>query len=742
MAVGRGYGSGVARSVSRRAARIGHYSHAVSVFARPPLSQASDGAYEPGVTPESEGASGDSRRPLVNLSELVVGALVLAVALLAWAALALAHLGWFSLGASLAVAVVLIAVCVAVCWRWAPVRVRLDRTGCVGILALAVIAGVMFFPGFRYGVTDKDPGGYVAHAMSIARTGSYQIIDPTLDGRIPGGPVLTSPGARFPGVWERGDGSDVIVPQFYHLWPALLAVATAADGERGISNTAPLLGVLAVLAAALALRRAVAAAPWGSERAGLACGGIAGLLLATNMLEVWQAKYPSSEISAQMLFVGSLLGVVVALTTGWRPAAGAAGLLTGIGFLDRGDGVLLIVLATAALAGVIAIRRWDGRATWFAVGLGVVLPHALWQAYSYDAAGRYSAANTVPKLPKLVAVLVALLLLGLLLRTVGDRIVRAAGQRRVQLAVGGTITLIAFGLLALGFLRPRLFGASFEMFPAGRERTYDDQIMARLSWFVSAPGFGLMFLGVAVVALRRWGGALWVLATPLLVFFPVYAYKAKNSTRLMWWSRRYLPTVIPLVLLMIALVLGVALTIVLARAPVVGRWLAGRRIWALRAVAVVSTVSLLGFFLSESWPLRKHQEFAGSFAISSRIAADAGGKQGVFLWQHSPACCLYAESLFGSAIWLERNQVSALLPQNARLDKRYVRSFVKGFPGQPVFVVWHGQDKPEIPGVTLTPVDRVITSLPYWEESDVHRPKRQTSVPVNFVVYRVTGTAT
>ena len=84
----------------------------------------------------------------------------------------------------------------------------------------------MVFPGFHYGVTDKDPGGYVAHAMSIARTGSYKIIDPTLDGRIPGGPVLTSPGARFPGVWERGDGSDVIIPQFYHLWPALMAVST------------------------------------------------------------------------------------------------------------------------------------------------------------------------------------------------------------------------------------------------------------------------------------------------------------------------------------------------------------------------------------------------------------------------------------------------------------------------------------------------------------------------------------
>jgi hypothetical protein len=277
-------------------------------------------------------------------------------------------------------------------------------------------------------VTDKDPGGYVAHAMSIARTGSYEIIDPTLDGRIPGGPVLSSPGARFPGVWERDGHSDVIVPQFYHLWPALLAVSFDVGGERGLSNTAPLLGVLAILAAALALRRAVAAAPWGTEASGLASGGIAGLLLATNMLEVWQGKYPSSEISAQMLFVGALLSLIVALTTGWRPAAGLAGLLTGIGYLDRGDGVLLVLLAVAALAALIAVRRWDSRATWFAVGLGVVLPHALWQAYSYQAAGRYSSLNNVPSFPKLAAAAIAVLVIGFALRPIGPRIARwAAG---------------------------------------------------------------------------------------------------------------------------------------------------------------------------------------------------------------------------------------------------------------------------------------------------------------------------
>ncbi len=705
----------------------------MTLSARPPASA-------PVTAPEEEPAAAalpdapavPGERPTLFLSEIVVGGLVVAVGLLAWVALALAHLGWFSLGAALGVwAVVVLGLGFGVV-RYAPARIRVDRSASAGVVVLALIAGVMFFPGFRYGVTDKDPGGYVAHAMAISRTGNYELIDPTLDGRLPHGPVLYSPGARFAGVWLRDTTSDVVIPQFYHLWPALLAVGDSAAGEAGLGDTAPILGVLALLAAALALRRAVVAAPWGTPAAGLACGGIAGLLLATNMLEVWQAKYPSSEISAQMLFLGSLLAVVLAVTTRWRPAAAAAGLLTGIGFLDRGDGILLVGLAVTALALLIAIRRWDARATWFAAGLAVVMPHALWQAYSYDAAGRYTADNRVPSLPVFAVAVVVVLVLGVALRPAGPRVAGFVTRPRNQPRIGAVVTAGAALLLALGYLRPRLFGESTALISGRVQRTYDEQILARLSWFVSMPGFLLMLVGVAIVALRRWGAALWVLTVPLLLFFPVYAYKAQNSTRLMWWSRRYLPNVLPLVLVLIALALGVGLTLGLAalrRRPAL--------VWGTRAVALGCTAALAVWFLGQSAPLRSHSEFGGSFAISARIAKAADGKQGVFLWQFPPACCLYAEQLFGSATWLERGQISALLPMQPGYKAGYIRDFEKAFPGQPVFVVWHTQADPAIPGVKLEPVDRITTTLPYWEESNVSRPDHAVELPVDFAIYRV-----
>jgi hypothetical protein len=699
-----------------------------------------------GAPDAAEGTAGEpvpSRaRPELHLSELLVGAVALAVTLLAWAALGLADLGKFSLPAVLVLWVAALAVVVVALRRFAPLRVRVDPVGCVGVVVLGLLAALMFLPGFAYGITDKDPGGYTEHAFSIARTGSYRLIDPTLDGRIPGGPVLQGPGARFGGIWLQKPGSDVIVPQFYHLWPALLAVAHEVAGQRGMAQVPPLIGILAVLAAALALRRAVAGAGWlvgrRNEVAGLVAGGFGGVLLATNMLEVWQAKYPTTEISAQLFFLGSLLGLIVALQTGWRPAAGLAGLFTAIGFLDRGDGLIPLLLAAGLGATLLATRRWDSRATWFAAGAGIVLPHALWQAYSSSAGLHYSQDNDVPGLRTVVVVVVGVFLLGAVLRPLGRRVAGWLEGRRPQRGVGALIATVAAGLVLLGFLRPRLFGADYGNLGGSHTRTYDEQILGRLAWFLSVPMFVLLVVAVAVIALRRWSAGLWVLAVPLLLIFPVYAVHARNSTRLMWWSRRYVPSIVPLVILLAAAALTaiafLAAEELLRRRPTLSR----RALQTGGAtLALLGTAALTVFYVGQSLPLRSHSEFGGSFEISASIAADAGPQQGVFLWQRSPACCLYAQDLFGGALWLERNQISAILPTDPTQVTGYLANFRQAFPGQPEFVIWHGQDPPGLPGMRLVAVQRVNTALSYWEETETRRPDKDTTVPVNFVVYRV-----
>jgi hypothetical protein len=666
-----------------------------------------------GITPS------EPRPAVLHGSELLVAGLVVALGLLAWAGLALAHVGRYSLLAAFGVALIGCGVILAIAWR-ARGRPRLtpDPAGLAMVAGLALIAGVLFFPGFPYGVGDKDPGLYVMHGVAIARTGSYALTDPALDpARVPSVSVY-SHNARFPGVWIDDAAAQRIVPQFYHLWPALLASGFRLGGYTGLANVAPFAALLGVLAVALLVRRAF----------GLVAGSLAGLLLATNMLEVWQAKYQTSEAFAQVLIAVALLGVVIAIQTGWRPAAGVAGLLLGLSYLARPDSLLLLLLAVGVGCVLLVLGRFDARAGWFGAGVAVTLPHGLLQAYGL--ARTYTLANDLPGLSKLaflVAVPVVLaFLIWRLLPRLGSRLTVLMEDARVQRWSGVAITTAVGLMIAIGLLRPRLFGAAYAPYNGRIIHTYAEQTMTRLTWFFTLPGLALMWAGVGVLALRRWRGAAWAALLPALVLLPLYTLDPRNSSRMMWWGRRFVPVVLPGMIILIAIALAVGLV-----------W-AGRLRWPVRLAAGGLTVLLLVVFLAQSLPLRGHHEMAGSFETTQRVARAAGDRQGVFLWE--PTGYLGAPMLFGSPVWLQAGQVSAMIPKSGNRGV-YVRSFVRGFPGQPVFVITPREARPSgYDGLEFARVDHVVDQLPIWRESDIERPSYPRRLRVDFSVWRVVGT--
>lgn len=681
----------------------------------------------------------DDAAPAVPVTavDLLAGGALLLVALLGWAALTLSHLGAHSLPAVLLLALGALAVGAALAvlgTRRRGLRLAADLPGVAVALGCAAVAAALTFPGFSYGVADKDPGGYVSHAIAIADTGDFSFVDPVLTAAAddPTFPVqLTSPGARFAGIWIRDASTGTIVPQFYHLWPSLLATSYDAGGRSALLVTVPLMGVLSVLAL-VALVRRVGTALLGC-RGGLLAAGAAGLLLSTNMLQVWQTRYPTTEVLAQALYLGVLLGVVVALQTGWRPAAGLAGLLVGVGWLNRADGLLLVLLSVGLGAALVATRRWDSRATWFAVGLGVVAPHALLQAY--DLALNYSKANSIPPLWQVAAVTVACFGLALVLRLLPlHRVADRLADRRVQVVVGALVVVAAAGLMTLGYLRPRLFGEDLFDYNGREIRSYDEQILARLTWFISLPGFALFLAGAAVAALRRWSAAAWTVLLPTLLLFAVYGYTAKNSTRLLWWTRRYVPTVLPGVLILVALAIAFFLV-----------WrFRGRLLTAVPAALALA--GLLGFFLSQSLPLRGHDEWKGSFALSESIAELSGDRDGVYLWETDQGCCASVTQLLAVPVWLQHGGLSALLWSRAAMDTGLSRDeqiarYAEQFPDRPLFVVGDNGELPEgIDPSTVEPVLDRRTTLPIWEESDDERPDEARDVPVHVSVWRVVGT--
>jgi hypothetical protein len=449
------------------------------------------------------------------------------------------------------------------------------------------------------------------------------------------------------------------------------------------------------------------------------------------MLEVWQAKYPSAEIFGQMLFVGALLGVVIAVQARWRSAAALGGVLVGLSYLERADSIVLVLIAWAALGVLLAARRFDSRAVSFTAGLLVLFPYGLYQAYHL--ALKYSQANSVPSQTKVAEVMIGIAVVGGALawqgKLVAGVIEWASPRRRLVL---GTVFAAACGaLMLIGGLRPKLFGKDYGGVRLGvPQRTYDELNLIRLSWFFSLPGLALMLAGFAFVGWQRWRFDRWLTALMTAGLLTLYCYHLRNSPYLMWATRRFVTTVVPGMVLLMGL--GTALIVIIVRRYV------HVRVAVAAAAALVIGITVFG--LTESWPLRSHNENGGSVEVEKQIAALAGHQRGVFLWQHSGACCAAPYLLFGGPLMTITDQSSALLPSSARFETSAVARYMTyaKASGRPVFYVANGvAAPPSVTGVTSSKVLELAGALPHWEESFVSRPKKRHDYQYHVTVYRL-----
>jgi 4-amino-4-deoxy-L-arabinose transferase-like glycosyltransferase len=641
-----------------------------------------------------------------------------------WSSLLTAHLGVLSVGSVTGVALAL-----GTLWL-TPVAVAIRRGGrrvalagpwaeVAGLAALGALLAALYLPGFPYGVSDKDPGVYLMHGFSIARTGSVRIHDEAL-ARQPGLTLFDPPrggwpGNRFPGIWIHDPAKAEVIPQFYHLYPATLGFLGRLSGQTAMISLNALLAVVSTLGVYLLGRRL----------AGPLAGLVAAVTLGVNMMQVWQAKYPTTEISTQLWFVLAMLGLVIAIQTDWWPAAALAGTALGVAWLDRVDSLLVVLLALGVLAVVFALGRWRSLHTAFAVGLAATLPHALYQAFG--PARRYTEVAghvTLPRLAlaagglALAAVVGRLLLRGPLARRAVSRAERLVTDPRRRFTLKALLAAALTLLAVLAWFRPQLFGPDSMLYNWRVIRSYDEDNLRRLSWFITVPGLLAALAGFAVVALRRWRAATWVAIGPALTVLIFYVYQSGIAPRLMWWTRRYVPLGLPT----LALLVGIACAGAMA-------W-RGRARWLVRGAGLAVAILVATTGLLQDRPLARHQEYRGSFAASARIAAAAGDRQGVFVWDRAAR----ATALFPTPVWLQRGQLSLLLP--ARAGPPALAKIRRAFPGQPVFVVTGPTGLPAgLRAAGLTKVDAFRVSMPSWEEAVTRRPARNRGSKVDVQIW-------
>jgi hypothetical protein len=339
----------------------------------------------------------------------------------------------------------------------------------------------------------------------------------------------------------------------------------------------------------------------GARLAGPAAGAGAATLLALHLIQGWHARIPNSEVLAQALLLAGLLALARAHQDDDDFFAPVAGVLLGILPFARFDGVLAIGLAAAGVA-----LHWlaGGRVRWaFMVPLGgAVLAFVVylltWLA-PYAVLPRVFIGANRGTLLLLALAAAVVWLAGLWLRR-EPRF--TAGLRRY---LPHALAAIVIGLACYAwFLRQ----------PEGRLALHDAHALRMFGWYVHPAAIAAALAGLAVLGPRLFwhDPAFFVTACGSAIFV---FYRIRIVPEHFWVTRRFVPIILPALLLMLAATLLVPLrSRAGARAAVISRYV-------LRA-AVLALVAWS--FWEAARPIRAHVEFAGVIprleAIASRFS--------------------------------------------------------------------------------------------------------------------------
>ena len=468
-------------------------------------------------------------------------------------------------------------------------------------LALLALCAVLYPPPAEYILGGKDPGVYINAGIQIAQRGRLVTIDETARGvpadarplffpQYPNAPYFSP---RFMGFFLLDPDRGTVVDQFPHLYPAGIAIGYGVNGLTGARE-------VGLLAAALGV---VALYFLGTRLAGRTAGTAAAALLAINVLEVWYARYPNSEMMAQALGLAALLATARAHVDDDPFFAPVAGALLGLLPFVRFDAVLLAGLATAGV-----VLNWiaGGRLrAWFLIPLvaggGAFAVYLLGWLTPYAALPRIWVG--VHRTALVAGALAALVLLAAAAR------LRRQARIRAVLRIWAPRVLLAVALLLAAY-------AWFLRQPGGALAAHDAYAFRTFGWYVPPPAIALAALGLALLMVGRF----WTDPSFFIAFLGVSFFVFDRLHIVpdhFWAARRFVVLILP----------GTVLAIAAALAPVAGRLtLRGARVSTI--VRHLVRLCLLALVAASFWnatrPILSHVEYAGVIPQVEKLAARFG----------------------------------------------------------------------------------------------------------------------
>jgi hypothetical protein len=477
-------------------------------------------------------------------------------------ALVLAMLGiyrlWLALLIGIPICVVLVVAVIRFFPRVGPVSREGQVVAVLTVVLAAVSLGVYGFHTSQYTAIDADPGSYSTTARWIARDGSLR--DDILVGAFKGAPNLITSG---PAVYDMGGGH--IEFQFNHLTSAAMAVAFGIGGQRALFRLSALVVALSLLPLYVLgcrlLRR-----PW--------LAFIVAATFAEALPLIWIGRGTYSEPYTLLPLVA---GLIVLCWLWERPrisTAIVAGLLVGTTMMARTDAVVYLVplVPFGAFLWVRRARRPLAAlvlATAVPVAIGLIDLRYLSGRYATDLASRRNALQLGFGLMIVICV-VAVMARAWLVRIWGWIVRSPTG-----IVLGCIATA---GFLAGWLLRPILFPAHAgnSAFIAGLQkqegvtvdgtRNYAEATLRWIGWYFGPFVMVLAAVGLGVLVWRILSGRGVIvdvlLAAYLLFGGALYIWNPEINPFQIWAMRRFVPIVLPGVVLLAGVAIDHLLTLV------------------------------------------------------------------------------------------------------------------------------------------------------------------------------------
>ncbi len=508
-------------------------------------------------------------------------------------------------------------------------------------------------------------------------------------------------------------------------------------------------------------------------------GLLASFLLAINVVQMWFSRWAMSELLTQFLVFGALYCFVLYVKTsqthpllpdrqirrpdlegnrggglpalhaiqaerGGQSAQRGFGLLAGFGLglavLSRADGVFLIGPVALYLVYLRLTRKLRSQRLYFFAPFAALLLHWLIHTLLFSRTQAAAIAAALPYFSSIgpvavggAVVVAALLVLALLLSP--RRQMRRLGQLRAPIrpsslekwlrpTVAALIILLA---LYAYFIRPSTADPQMVYYhPAGGMiRTYNEENLVRLGWYVTPLGLLLALGGLVAVILKESDESVMFFLGVALLYSFVFIHSALVNPIHIYWVRRYAAVVIPSLMLFISYGLFQLSKIKF------------RVTTALRGtLPIILGLALTISFLQTSLALAGPEPYRAAVWQIGRLAGQLGDRSAVILESPLigdpfalPLTYLYNKDAF---VWQEQNWDSDYAEPFSELVGRWRDR------GREVFyVAADGLTRVRSDDYLFSPVGEAALEIVLPETSFDHLPKGVVHQSYDLEVYRI-----